>query len=137
MFFGWDRVSKKFHLFSTWMVAVGSNLSALWILVANGWMQYPVGMKFNADTARFEMQNFWEVVSSPVAIGHFTHATSSGFLLASLFVVSVSSWFMLKKRHVEMAKKSIMVAAVFGLISSLFVAFTGDESAYTAAHKQP
>ncbi|MGE4580307.1 MAG: cytochrome ubiquinol oxidase subunit I [Desulfuromonadales bacterium] len=137
MFFGWDRVSKKFHLFSTWMVAVGANLSALWILVANGWMQNPVGMKFNPDTARFEMENFWEVLGSPVAIGHFTHATSSGFLLASLFVVSISSWFLLKKRHVEMARRSIMVAAVFGLVSSAYVAFTGDETAYTAAQVQP
>ena len=137
MFFGWKRVSKKFHLFSTWMVAVGSNFSALWILVANGWMQHPVGMAFNPDKARFEMQNFWEVLFSPVAISHFTHATSSGFLLASLFVVTVSSWFLLKGRHATMAKRSIVVAAVFGLLSSGFVALTGDEAAYTDARVQP
>lgn len=137
MFFGWDRVSKRFHLFSTWMVAIGSNLSALWILVANGWMQFPVGMAFNPDSARFEMQNFWEILFSPVAISKFTHATSSSFQLASLFVVGVSCWFLLKKRHLAMAKRSIIVAAVFGLLSSFVVAFTGDEGAYTVAQKQP
>ena len=137
MFFGWDRVSKKFHLFSTWMVAIGSNLSALWILVANGWMQYPVGMAFNPDTARFEMQDFWAVLFSPVAISKFTHTTSSGFLFASLFVITISSWYLLKGRHTQMAKKSILVASVFGLLSSGYVAFTGDEAAYNDAHKQP
>ena len=137
MFFGWDRVSKRMHLFSTWMVAVGSNLSALWILVANGWMQSPIGMKFNPDSARFEMQDLWAVISSPVAISHFTHATSSGFLLASLFVVAVSCWYLLKKRHLQFAKRSIAVACVFGLLSSLFVAFTGDEHAFITARTQP
>lgn len=137
MFFGWDRVSKKFHLFSTWMVAVGSNLSALWILVANGWMQYPVGMVFNPDSARFEMQDIWVILTSPVAISHFVHVTSSGFLLASLFVLSVSSWYLLKKRNILFAKRSIVVACAFGLLSSLFVAYTGDEHAFVTARTQP
>ncbi len=137
MFFGWNRVSKKFHLLSTWMVAVGSNLSAMWILVANGWMQNPIGMSFNPDTARFEMQDLWAVISSPVAISHFVHATSSGFLLASLFVVGISSWYLLKKRHIQFAKRSIAVACVFGLLSSVFVAFTGDEHAFITARTQP
>ena len=137
MFFGWNRVSQRFHLFSTWMVAVGSNLSALWILVANGWMQNPIGMNFNPATARFEMQDLWAVISSPVAISHFVHATSSGFLLASLFVVGISSWYLLKKRHIRFAKRSLAVACVFGLLSSLFVAFTGDEHAFITARTQP
>ncbi len=137
MFFGWNRVSRRFHLVSTWMVAIGSNLSALWILVANGWMQYPVGMAFNPATARFEMQNFWEVLFSPTAIGKFTHATSSGFLLGSLFVVCVSAWFLLRKQHVDVAKKSMAVASVFGLLASVFVIITGDEAAYTTARVQP
>jgi cytochrome bd ubiquinol oxidase subunit I len=137
MFFGWDRVSKGFHLFSTWMVAIGSNLSALWILVANGWMQYPVGMAFNPESARFEMQNFWEVLFSPVAMAKFTHATSSSFVVGSLFVITISSYYLLRGRHVEMAKKSIIVASVFGLLSSGFAAFTGDESAYANGHTQP
>ncbi|NCC25316.1 MAG: cytochrome ubiquinol oxidase subunit I [Deltaproteobacteria bacterium] len=137
MFFGWERVSKTFHLFSTWMVAVGSSLSALWILVANAWMQYPVGMTFNPALARFEMENFWEVLFSPAAISHFTHTTSSAFVLSALFVLTVSSWFLLRGRHVDKAKKSIIVASVFGVISSGYVIFSGDESAYTAARVQP
>ncbi len=137
MFFGWDRVSKNFHLFSTWMVAIGSNMSALWILVANGWMQHPVGVAFNPDTVRFEMQNFWEVLFSPVAMAKFTHTTSSSFMVGSLFVISVSSWYLLKGRHVEMAKKSIIVASVFGLLSTCYVAWTGDESAFVNASTQP
>ena len=137
MFFGWNRVSKGFHLFSTWMVAIGSNLSALWILVANGWMQFPTGMAFNPDTARFEMQNFWEVLFSPVAIAKFTHTTSSSFLVAVMFVFAVSSYYLIKRRHVEMAKRSILVASVFGIISFVYVGLTGDESAYTNAETQP
>jgi len=137
MFFGWDRVSKGFHLFSTWMVAIGSNLSALWILVANGWMQFPTGMAFNPDTARFEMQNFWEVLFSPVAISKFTHATSSSFIVASMFVITISCFYLLRKRHVDFARRSILAASIFGLIASVYVAFNGDESAYTNASTQP
>ena len=137
MFFGWERTSKGFHLFSTWMVAIGSNLSALWILVANGWMQYPVGMAFNPMNARFEMQNFWEVLFSPVAMAKFTHTTSSSFVVGSLFVITIASFYLLKGRHVEMAKKSIIVASIFGLLGSVFAAFTGDESAFTNAYSQP
>lgn len=137
MFFGWDRVSTGFHLFSTWMVAIGSNLSALWILVANGWMQHPVGMAFNPETVRFEMQNFWEVLFSPVAMAKFTHTTSSSFLVGSTFVIAVSSWYLLKGRHVEMARRSILVAAIFGLFSVAYAGMTGDESAYVNASTQP
>lgn len=137
MFFGWDRVSKKFHLFSTWMVALGANLSALWILVANGWMQNPVGMVFNPDTARFEMENFWAVLGSPSAISRFTHATSSGFVLAALFVVAISCWFLLRGRHTQLAKRSIVVACAFGFISSIYLAGSGDESGHVVAQTQP
>ncbi len=137
MFFGWERVSKSFHLFSTWMVAIGSNLSAVWILVANGWMQFPTGMAFNPDTARFEMQNILEVIFSPVAISKFTHTTSSAFLLASLFVVGISALFLMQERHQKMAKRSMVVASIFGLLASAYVAFTGDEAAFTVANKQP
>ncbi|MBN1182697.1 MAG: cytochrome ubiquinol oxidase subunit I [Bacteroidales bacterium] len=137
MFFGWNKVSKKFHLLSSWLVAIGSNLSALWILVANGWMQYPAGMKFNPDTARNEMINFWEVLFSPVAINKFLHTVSSGYVLAAIFVIGVSAWFLIRKREQVLAKRSIAVAAIFGLISSLYLAFTGDGSAYQVAQKQP
>ncbi|MCE1199339.1 MAG: cytochrome ubiquinol oxidase subunit I [Marinilabiliales bacterium] len=137
MFFGWNKVSKKFHLLSTWLVAIGSNLSALWILVANGWMQYPAGMKFNPDTARNEMVNFWEVLFSPVAINKFLHTVSSGYVLASLFVIGISAWYLLKGREILLAKKSTLVAALFGLLSAGFVVLTGDGSARTMAKYQP
>lgn len=137
MFFGWNKVSKKAHLISTWLVAIGSNLSALWILVANGWMQNPVGMEFNVDTARFEMKNFLDVVFNPIAVSKFLHTISSGYVMGSLFVVGISSWYLLKKRDVLFAKRSIVVAASFGLLTSLFLIFTGDEAAHQIALKQP
>lgn len=137
MFFGWDRVSKKFHLISTWLVAIGSNLSAMWILVANGWMQYPIGMQFNPETARMEMQSFLEVALSPVGFIKFLHTVTSGYTISALFVIGISAWFILKAKDVVMAKKSMIVAASFGLVTSLFLLFSGDESAYQATKVQP
>ena len=137
MFFGWDKVSKRAHLVSTWLVAIGSNLSALWILIANGWMQNPVGMKFNLDTARFEMHNFLDVVFNPVAVSKFLHTISSGYVMGSLFVVGISCWYLLKGKDTLFAKRSIIVAASFGLLTSLFLITTGDESAHQVALKQP
>jgi cytochrome d ubiquinol oxidase subunit I len=137
MFFGWNKVDKKFHLLSTWLVAVGANLSALWILVANAWMQNPVGMVFNPETARNEMMNFWSILFNPVAIDKFLHTISSGFVLASMFVMGISSWFLIKKREELLAKRSILIAGIFGLASSLFLAFTGDSSARTISKIQP
>jgi len=137
MFFGWKKVSKKFHLASTWLVAIGANLSALWILVANAWMENPVGMVFNPGTARNEMSSFRDVVFNPVAIDKFTHTVTSGFVLASVFVVGVSSWFLIRHREEILARKSILIAGIFGLVSSLLVALTGDSSARTLAKVQP
>ncbi|MEI6122138.1 MAG: cytochrome ubiquinol oxidase subunit I [Bacteroidota bacterium] len=137
MFFGWDKISKKWHLTSTWLVAFGANLSALWILVANSWMQSPVGMHFNPETARSEMLNFWEILLSPVAVNKFLHTITSAYVLAALFVICVSSWYLYKKREHWLAKRSIIIAAVFGLISSIMLAVTGDGSAYMVAQKQP
>jgi len=130
-------VSKKFHLASTWLVAIGSNLSALWILVANAWMQYPAGMKFNPDTARNEMVNFWDVLFSPVAINKFFHTVLSGYVLASVFVIGVSAWFLLKNRELLFSKRSIKVAAIFGLAASVLIIATGDGSARLMAKYQP
>ena len=137
MFFGWKKISKKFHLLSTWLVAFGANLSAFWILVANAWMQYPTGMKFNPDTARNEMQNFWDVALSPVAVNKFLHTITSGFVLAAVVVIGISAWYLLKRREMLLAKRSIVFASVFGLLSSLFVVLTGDGSAKQVADKQP
>ncbi len=137
MFFGWNKVSKKMHLTATWLTAFGASLSALWILVANAWMQNPVGMQFNPETARNEMINFWEVLFSPTAIYKFLHTITSGFVLAAIFVIGISAWYLLKGRHLVFARKSIVVAAVFGIVSSIYLAFTGDSSARDIAQKQP
>lgn len=137
MFFGWNKVSKGFHLTSTWLVAFGASLSALWILVANAWMQSPVGMEFNPLTARNEMVDFWAVIGSPVAINKFFHTVTSGFVLAAVFVIGISAWFLLKKRVEKMARYSIKIAAVFGLIGSVLVIWTGDGSAKQVGRVQP
>jgi cytochrome d ubiquinol oxidase subunit I len=137
MFFGWDKVSKRFHLASTWLVAVGATLSALWILVANAWMQNPVGMRFNPDTARNEMMDFWAVLFSSTAINKFLHTVTSGYVLAAVFVIGISAWFMLHKRDLLFAKRSMLVASVFGLFTGTFLIFTGDESAREIARVQP
>ncbi|BCD67282.1 cytochrome ubiquinol oxidase subunit I [Nitratiruptor sp. YY09-18] len=138
MFFGWNRVSKKFHLLATWLVAIGSNLSALWILVANGWMQHPVGMQFNPETARSEMVNFWDVIFNPNAFNKFLHTISAGYITAAIFVVAISAWFLLKNEKMrDFARRSILVAASFGLITSSYNILTGDNSAFTVVHNQP
>jgi len=137
MFFGWNKVGKKFHLASTWLVAVGASLSALWILVANAWMQNPVGMAFNPETARNEMVNFWQVLFNPVAVDKFLHTITSGFLLGSVFVLSISAWYLLRGREEWLAKRSILIAGIFGLFSSLLVVYTGDTSTRTLAQVQP
>lgn len=137
MFFGWNKVGKRTHLAATWLTAIGANLSALWILVANGWMQYPTGMAFNPETMRNEMVNFWKVLFSPVAINKFFHTVTSGYVLAAIVVMGISAWFLLKKRNIVFAKKSILIAAVFGLFGSAALLWTGDGSAYQVAQKQP
>ncbi len=137
MFFGWGKVSKRFHLISTYLTAIGANLSAVWILVANAWMQDPVGMKFNPDTARNEMMNFWDVFLSPSAASKFLHTSTSGFILGAIFVIGISAWFMLKGRDILFAKRSMVVASVFGIIASIMVIGTGDSSGRQVAKTQP
>ena len=137
MFFGWNKLSKKLHLMSTWLVAFGANLSALWILVANAWMQYPAGTRFNPDMARNEMANFWEVLFSPMAINKFLHTVTSGYVLAAIFVIGISAWFLLKKREPVFVRRSMSVAAVFGLLSCFFMIVTGDTSSRVIAKYQP
>jgi len=136
MFFGWDRLSKRGHLFTTIMVALGSNLSALWILIANGWMQHPAGAAFNPATMRMEVTSFYDVVFNPVAQAKFVHTVSAGYVTASVFVLGVSSYYLLKGRFVPLAKRSFTVAAAFGLASSLSVVVLGDESGYALTENQ-
>jgi cytochrome d ubiquinol oxidase subunit I len=135
-FFGWDKLSSLQHLCVTWLVALGSNLSALWILIANGWMQNPVGAKFNPDTMRMEVTNFTDVVFNPVAQAKFVHTVSAGYVTGAMFVLSVSAFYLIKGRHIEIAKRSMTVAASFGLAAALSVVVLGDESGYTAGENQ-
>ncbi len=135
-FFGWDKLSKEKHLMVTFLVALGSNLSALWILIANGWMQNPVGAEFNFETMRMEMTSFSALIFNPVAQVKFVHTVAAGYTTASMFVLGISSWYLLKKRDVGFALRSIAVASGFGLASILSVIILGDESGYTTGEVQ-
>ena len=136
-FFGWDRLTKRQHLTVTWLVALGSNFSALWILVANGWMQHPVGAHFNPDTMRMEMTNFLEVLLNPVAQVKFVHTAMAGYVTGAIFVLGISAWYLIKNRDVAFAKRSFSVAAVFGTCAVLGVMMFGDESGYELKDAQP
>ncbi len=136
MVFGWDKMGKFAHLGVTFMTALGANLSALWILVANGWMQNPVGAEFNPDTMRMELVDFGAVIFNPVAQAKFVHTVSAGYVTGALFVLSVSAFYLLSKRHQGFAKRSITVASAFGLASALSVVVLGDESGYALTDNQ-
>ena len=137
MLFGWGRVSKGFHLASTWLTAFGASLSALWILIANGWMQHPVGMVFNPDTVRNEMVDFWAVVSNPVAVSKFFHSVLCGWMTGAVVVIGISSWYLLRRREQRFALGSIRVAAVVGIVGTVALMFSGDRSAVHVAEYQP
>ncbi|MDR1381921.1 MAG: cytochrome ubiquinol oxidase subunit I [Tannerella sp.] len=137
MFFGWNKVGRGMHLASTWLTFAGTAISALWILVANAWMQHPAGMTFNPDTVRNEMSDFWAVIGSPVAINKFFHTVLSGLMLGGSFVMGVSAWFLLKERHRKFALSSMKIGAVTGLVSALLLLVTGDSSSKDVAKYQP
>lgn len=129
-FFGWDRMSKVKHLAVTWLMALATNLSALWILVANGWMQYPIGSEFNIETMRMELTSFAEVLLNPVAQVKFVHTVSAGYVTGAMFVLAISSWYLLKGRDLAFARRSFAIASAFGLAGALSVIVLGDESGY-------
>jgi len=135
-FFGWDRLPRLGHLAVTWLTAIGANLSALWILIANGWMQNPVGAQFNAATMRMELSSFYELLFNPVAQAKFVHTVSAGYVTGSMFVLSISAYYLLRGWHLTIARRSMVVAASFGLASALSVVVLGDESGYTATVNQ-
>jgi cytochrome d ubiquinol oxidase subunit I len=135
-FFGWDRLSKGGHLAVTWLVAIGSNLSALWILIANGWMQYPTGAVFNPETMRMELTSFWDLIFNPVGQAKFVHTVGAGYVTGSMFVLAISSFYLLANRFQAFAKRSIVVASAFGFAAALCVVVLGDESGYTVSENQ-
>ena len=137
MFFGWKKVSRGFHLASTWLTGLGATISAWWILVANAWMQCPVGCEFNPDTMRNEMVSFAEVALSPFAVSKFCHTVTSAWIVGAVFVVAISSWYLLKKRETKMAVESIKIGAVVGLVASVLAAVTGHKSAQDVGEAQP
>lgn len=137
MFFGWEKVSRGFHLASTWLTGLGATISAWWILVANSWMQYPVGCEFNPDTVRNEMTSFADVALSPFAIDKFFHTVTSSWIIGAVFVCAVSCWYLLKQRNVQLARESIKIGTIVGIVASLLTMATGDSSAVKVAEVQP
>ncbi|MBX9912442.1 MAG: cytochrome ubiquinol oxidase subunit I [Pseudomonadaceae bacterium] len=129
-FFGWERLSKVQHLAVTWLVAIGSNMSALWILIANGWMQNPVGAEFNFETMRMELTSFSALLFNPVAQVKFVHTVAAGYVTGAIFVLAISSWYLLKGRDLGFARRSFAIASAFGMASILSVIILGDESGY-------
>ena len=137
MFFGWNKVGRKTHLLATWMTGIGASISAVWILVANAWMQHPVGMAFNPDTVRHEMVDFWALVLNPMAVVKFFHSVSSGWMTGAIFVIGISSWYLLRKRETRFALASIRVAASVGILGTLILMWSGDGSGLRVAEYQP
>lgn len=137
MFFGWEKVGKRAHLAATWFTGIGAAISAVWILIANSWMQHPVGMEFNPDTVRHEMVDFWALVLNPVAVSKFFHSVFSGWMTGAIFVIGISCWYLLKGREKRFAMASIRVAAIIGIIGTIAVMYSGDTSGIHAAKYQP
>jgi cytochrome d ubiquinol oxidase subunit I len=131
-FFGWNKLSKGAHLIVTWLLAIGASFSALWILIANAWMQHPVGAHFNFHTMRMELNDFYSIIFNEVAQAKFVHTISAGYVTGAMFVLSISAYFLLKGQYIAFAKRSMTVAAAFGLASALCVVVLGDESGYIA-----
>ncbi len=136
-FFGWDKLSKLQHSVVTWLVFIGSNISGLWILVANGWMQNPVGAYFNIDTMRMEMNDFWAVILNSAAQYRFLHTLSASYITGAIFVIAVSSFYLLRRRNIEFARRSIMIAAVIGLLSTFLTIYMGHEQGRLVNKTQP
>lgn len=137
MFFGWEKVDKRTHLLCTWMTGIGAAVSAVWILIANAWMQHPVGMEFNPDTVRHEMVDFWALVLNPTAVSKFFHTVFSGWMTGAVFVIGISCWYLLKGRERRFALDSVRVAAVVGIVGTLAVMTSGDSSGVHMAKYQP
>jgi len=135
-FFGWDRLSKGKHFFATVMMAVGTNLSAMWILIANAWMMNPVGSEFNFTTMRMEMTNFWAVLTNEWAQAKFVHTVAAGYMTGAVFVMAISAFYLLRRRDILFAKSSFRMATAFGIVAAFMTLHMGDESAYLVTRDQ-
>jgi cytochrome d ubiquinol oxidase subunit I len=137
MVFGWERLNKAQHLIVTYLVALGSNLSALWILVANSFMQHPQGATFNPRTLRMELESFGALFFNADAQAKFVHTSIAGYVTAAIFVAGISAYYLLARRHVELARRSFRMAALFGTLATAGVLTLGDALGYVGAHAQP
>lgn len=135
--FGWDKVSKKVHLLSIWLAAIGANLSALWILIANSFMQQPVGYMINETTGRAEMTDFFALLGNEAVWEAFPHTVLSGFATAAFFVIGISVYHLYRKNNLEFFKESFKIAAIFGLIAVSVVGYTGHSQAQHMVEVQP
>ncbi len=133
--FGWNKLSKKAHAGAMWMVAFGTNLSAFWIIIANGWMQHPVG--YVIRNGRAEMVNFWSVVTNSSGIVEFFHTIFAGYVVAGFFVMGISAYHLLKNQDSVLFRTSFRIAATFSLVSALLVFIAGDSQALDVAKYQP
>jgi len=137
MVFGWERLTKAQHLIVTYLVALGSNLSAVWILVANGFMQDPQGARFNPLTMRMELSSFADLIFNPDAQSKFVHTSIAGYVTAAMFVGGISAFYMLKGRHMELARRSFRMAALFGVLATAGVITLGDALGFVGGQAQP
>jgi len=135
--FGWDKLSKGLHAAVMWLVAIGSNVSALWILIANSFMQQPVGYTINEQLGRAEMTNFFDLIFNPNVGVQFSHTVMAGFTTASFFVLGISAYHMIRKNHVELFQRSFQVGAIFGTIAILLLILNGHSQAQHIVEVQP
>ena len=133
--FGWKKLSKKAHAIVMWLVAIAGTLSSVWILLANGWMQHPVG--YVLRNGRAELDSFWAVVTNKFGILEFLHTVSGAYVLSAFFVMGISAYHLLKKQHIEFFTRSFKIALIFGLASSIFVAAIGDTHGVHVSEVQP
>ena len=135
--FGWDKLPKKIHLACIWLTAVGTSISAFWILAANSWMQHPVGYEYNPVTGRAELKSFVKFMTNSTALATFGHTMTAAFLVAAMLMVSVSAWHLVRNREPEMFRRSMRIGLTVGVVAAFFVALFGHTQAQLMTEQQP
>jgi cytochrome d ubiquinol oxidase subunit I len=135
--FGEGKIPEKLRLGAIWLVAIGAMFSALWILLANGWMQHPVGYTINEETGRAQVANFLAVIGNPKGWLFFWHTLTAGFATSSFFIMGISAYHLARRQHVEVFKRSLRMAALVGLITSTLIFFTGHAQGQYVYETQP